>query len=232
MTQCTCPDFNSFGHEPVCQMLAELAQQREESAPETKAFMTLIDDSEIDLGMVEAKLGDMERERDEARDTAQMLTRNAVLAEERWNQTFEKRCAREHEMIDEAIDGFLDGVLAILGAAGMPTDDCDGDEPPETILAGWILANWMDASHRVKELEQDKCGLAADALNARQLLREFMAYVKCGQVPEDAHCARMAKRLLASDLLDARAHEGGGGGGFVDLPTAEEKYNDASSATR
>jgi hypothetical protein len=78
---------------------------------------------------------------------------------------------------------------------------------------------------QLENAEQDKCGLAADALNARQLLREFMAYVKCGQVPEDAHCARMAKRLLASDLLDARAHEGGGGGGSENLPPAEEKYN-------
>lgn len=67
MTQCTCPEFSSFGHEPGCPMLAELAAQREERTPETKAFMTLIDDSEIDLGMVEAKLGDMERQRDEAR---------------------------------------------------------------------------------------------------------------------------------------------------------------------
>lgn len=77
----------------------------------------------------------------------------------------------------------------------------------------------------LEKAEQDKCGLAADALNARQLLREFMAYVKCGQVPEDAHCARQAKRLLASELLDARAREGGGGGGSENHPPAEEKYN-------
>lgn len=155
----------------------------------------------------------------------------AELQNAKWEKTFEARCAREHEMIDEAIDGFIDRVLGILRAVGMPTDDCDGDEAPETILSGWIIANWMDASHRVKELEQDKCGLAADALNARQLLREFMAYVKCGQVPEDAHCARQAKRLLASDLRDARAREGGGGGGSENLPPALEKYNDPHQRT-
>ena len=80
-----------------------------------------------------------------------------------------------------------------------------------------------NANRRIRELEEDKCGLAADALNARQLLREFMAYVKCGQVPEDAHCARQAKRLLSSDLLDARVREGGGGGGSENLPPAGEK---------
>lgn len=109
-----------------------------------------------------------------------------------------------------AVQEFIDRVLGILRAVGMPTDDCDGDEAPETILSGWIIANWMEASRRVNELEQDKCGLAADALNARQLLREFMAYVKCGQVPEDAHCARHTKQLLAANPLDARAREVGG----------------------
>ena len=58
----------------------------------------------------------------------------------------------------------------------------------------------LDCDSKIRELEQGKCGLAADALNARQLLREFMAYVKCGQVPEDAHCARMAKRFLDNSI--------------------------------
>lgn len=130
----------------------------------------------------------------------------------------------ELEKIDETIADFVERVLGILREVGMPTDDCDGDEAPETILAGWIIANHMDAGHKIKELEQDKCGLAADALNARQVIHEFMAYVKCGQVPEDAHCVRRAKQLLASNLLDACAHEGGGGGGFSSAkPSSAEK---------
>jgi hypothetical protein len=46
---------------------------------ETDAFMTLIDDSEIDLGLVEAKLSDFERQRDEARED-----RDKALEKSKW----------------------------------------------------------------------------------------------------------------------------------------------------
>ncbi len=65
----------------------------------------------------------------------------------------------------------------------------------------------IEAERRIKELVDDKCGLAADALNARQILHEFMAYVKCGQVPEDAHCVVRAKKHLAGNLLPDKPYK-------------------------
>lgn len=99
-----------------------------------------------DLNELRRKLDFALFERDEARETAKMLTRNAVLSEERWNQTFEKRAAREHEMIGEAIDDFCDAVLGKLKELGVPeTDNCDGDDDVETIFASWIHARMIDA---------------------------------------------------------------------------------------
>ena len=43
-------------------------QTYDRPTPETDAFMRLIDDSEIDLGQVEAKLKDLECQRDYARE--------------------------------------------------------------------------------------------------------------------------------------------------------------------
>jgi len=63
--------------------------------PETDAFMGLIDDSEIDIGMVETKLGDMERrladavrERDEAKEDAERLATDLdfILNECDWEE--------------------------------------------------------------------------------------------------------------------------------------------------
>lgn len=85
---------------------------------------------------------------------------------------------------------------------------------------------------RLEKAEQDKCGLAADALNARQLLREFMAYVKCGQVPEDAHCVRLAKQLLRSAPLEASDSEAGGGGAEQAGDEQGESQSGARSATQ
>ncbi len=49
--------------------------------PETDAFMLLIDDSEIDLNQVRAKLSDMECERNHARDQLKQLTAPAAVGE-------------------------------------------------------------------------------------------------------------------------------------------------------
>ena len=59
----------------------------ETATPETDAFMTLIDDSEIDLGMVESKLGDMERQRDAALSESATLKQQlaeALSSESQW----------------------------------------------------------------------------------------------------------------------------------------------------
>ena len=122
-----------------------------------------------------------------------------------------------------AVQEFMDRVLGILRAVGMPTDDCDGDEAPETILSGWIIANWMDASHRVKELEQDKCGIAAAALNARECVKELLHSLRNPKFM--AHAEKRAKELLATELPDAFASERAAG--VARKPSAaEEKYND------
>lgn len=61
----TSPSDGATGAAAEIQSLPESAGQSD--TPETSAFMNLIDDSEIDLGMVESKLSDFERQRDEAR---------------------------------------------------------------------------------------------------------------------------------------------------------------------
>lgn len=87
---------------------------------------------------------------DESGDALVEVARNAHTAElqnAKWEKVFEKRCAREHEMIDEAIDDFCDTVLAKLKALGVPeTDNCDGDEDVSTIFAGWIHARILDSA--------------------------------------------------------------------------------------
>ena len=79
-------------------------------------------------------------DRAEKADTAaEVLGQRALNIERRWIETFEKRAARENEMLEEAIDDFCDTVLAKLADLGVSeTDNCDGDEDVSTILAGWI----------------------------------------------------------------------------------------------
>ena len=102
---------------------------------------------------VNEKVSEIVVAKDRAETAAEVLGQRVQNVESRWIETFEKRCAREHEMIDEAIHDFIARLLGILRAVGLPTDDCDGDEAPETILSGWIIANTMDASHRISDLE-------------------------------------------------------------------------------
>ena len=56
----------------------EVSDNHNRPTPETDAFMLRIDDSEIDLDMVEAALMDMERERDEARAMVKRIHRCLV----------------------------------------------------------------------------------------------------------------------------------------------------------
>lgn len=84
------------------------------------------------------------------------------------------------------------------------------------------------------ELERDALGakleaareqfvaLAADALNARQVIREFMAYVKCGQVPEDAHCVKRAKQVLNASIATSHLEDWAAGARSIQ-PSDEEK---------
>ena len=49
--------------------------------------------------------------------------------------------------------------------------------------------------------------LQVESLNARQVIREFMAYVKCGQVPPDAECVKRGKKFLASPIASHPAEK-------------------------
>ena len=43
--------------------------------------------------------------------------------------------------------------------------------------------------------------MGCDLLNARTVIRAFLRYVECGQIPEDDHCVRRAREILAADIV-------------------------------
>lgn len=63
----------------------------------------------------------------------------------------------------------------------------------------------LESIAEIERLEGNLCALAADALNARQCLHEWMVYVRCGQVPEDSHAVKRSRALLATPMLDAQS---------------------------
>ena len=42
--------------------------------------------------------------------------------------------------------------------------------------------------------------MGCDLLNARTVIRAFLRYVECGQIPEDEPCVRRAREILAADI--------------------------------
>ncbi len=119
----------------------------------------------------------------------------AELQNAKWEGVFEKRAAREHEMIDEAIDDFCDTVLAKLADLGVPeTDNCDGDEDVSTILAGWI-------NSRIEEVRDQ---LAALIDTAERTL---------DTIPHGSDRYDLAMRLDAAKSFLARRAAGAGGVG-------------------
>lgn len=56
---------------PAAPLFSE-TQSYDRPTPETDVFMELLEDSEIDLSLIDAKMGDMECERDYAREIAKL----------------------------------------------------------------------------------------------------------------------------------------------------------------
>ena len=88
--------------------------------PETDAFLLRIDDSEIDLDMVEAALMDMERERDEARAAAHGYRASYDGAEEACRVWKARTAEAHHEMA-----AWRETVLDLRGAIGRLDADLD-----------------------------------------------------------------------------------------------------------
>ena len=53
----------------------------------------------------------------------------------------------------------------------------------------------------MESLENDFVVMGCDLLNARTVIRAFLRYVECGQIPEDDHCVKRAREILAADIV-------------------------------
>ena len=49
--------------------------------------------------------------------------------------------------------------------------------------------------------EEKLVAMGCDLLNARTVIRAFLRYVECGQIPEDDHCVKRAREILAADIV-------------------------------
>ena len=49
--------------------------------------------------------------------------------------------------------------------------------------------------------EEKLVAMGCDLLNARTVIRAFLRYVECGQIPEDEPCVKRAREILAADIV-------------------------------
>lgn len=138
-----------------------------------------------------------------------LVAERATLAENRStltageeNELVQRLAMAEHELQQWRTGGVTEALLrGVPGGAIKVGKGCAivrADEYDE-MRAAWSAGGSAAAAAEREEF----VALGAEALNARQVIREFMAYVDAGQVPEDAHCVRRARHLLATPLAEA-----------------------------
>jgi hypothetical protein len=82
---------------PTPEKRASVAVNYNAPTPETDAFMTLISDSEVDLGQVRAKLSTFEQERDQAHEEADRLRGLLYTAKRRLEVIIEEKGSHEDD---------------------------------------------------------------------------------------------------------------------------------------
>lgn len=168
--------------------------------------------AEKDAGQAKADVVMWKANHEAAEQHVTILRQQLAETEAKWKATFEKRVAREEELLNDTIQETVNDVLAKLNAAGVDTSDCDGDDDVVTILAHWIESRISSAE--VADDAEQKLRICLRALDLLRRDSKSPDFVK-------VYCA----------LIEDEVHSSGGGGAEQAGDEQGESQSGARSAT-